>query len=297
MKKTKPSSNSKIKWKYVSRGFALNIENVTALTLASMSLGKENIAFTENDLKNFAKIQIDIISQMFEFRDTVLAKNNIDSSEIFEISDFKDYNQKYLYKYVNENSVKYYKKGLFQVGSVGYFQNMENENARDELEGLSFVSAKTGTRVANAAFTMGSNYYIFCATRQNNDLLSNYHIKNFGNVLMKIEIEPFAKKIAKRLGAVSYRIMNVNYSNAKTMKIHLPVELTPESISHFGSDGMQVFMRQLIKDCTLPCLLTKPTYFIDEIETRILFELPYNVHESLPRRFEHKGLLKYIDFI
>lgn len=297
MKNKKTRNANKIKWKYSLRGYALNIQNVTALILGSLSLSKENILSGEKELKEFAKIYIDYTGDIFNFRDTTRAKNLIDSSKVFNIDDFEIQNQKYLYKYVSESSAKYYKRGLFQVGSVGYFQDMENEKARDELEGLAFISAETGNREVNAAISMGSNYYIFCGTYQDSDRQNKYHIENFGRVLMKIEVEPFAKKIAKRLGAISYKIMKVNYSNAKTIKIHLPIQLTPDSISDFGSMEMQIFMRQIIEECTLPCLLTKPSYFSDEIETRILFNLPYNVNASLPRRFEHKGLLKYIDFI
>src|SRR5690606_23965548 len=163
----------------------------------------------------------------------------------------------------SELSAKYYSKGLFQVGSIGYFQKMENEKARDELEGLAFIATRMGNRIANLAITMGSNYYVFCGTDQDNDSLSDYHLKNFGSVLLKINLVPFIEKVAKRLGAKSYKVMKVKYSNAKMIKTELPIQMTPESFSNLSSNDMQSYLAHLIRDCTAPCLFTKPGWFKD----------------------------------
>lgn len=276
---------------------SLRVGTVTPLTLAMMSLSKENVELTDDQMKSFARNGIDYLARIAGFEDRVAAKNMIDSSSAFVVNDYVEVKQKYLYKYISENSADHYRQGRFQVGSIGYFQKMENEKARDELEGLVFIATQMGSRIANLAITMGSNYYVFCGTDQDTDSFSDYHCNNFGSVLMKIDLEPFADKIAKRLGARSYTIMKVNYANAKMLKTQLPFEITPESFSNLGSKDMQSFLKHLIADCTIPCLFTKPGWFRDEMETRLVFEMPFDVSQASPRRFEHKGLLKHIEFI
>jgi hypothetical protein len=237
--------NEAIKWEYGRGGYSLKVGTVTPLTLAMMSLSKENAQFTDDQMKSFARSGIDYLAAISGFKDRVAAKNVIDSSNAFVLNDYVEVKQKYLYKYISENSSGYYRQGRFQIGSIGYFQKMENEKARDELEGLVFIATQMGSRIANLAITMGSNYYVFCGTDQDTDSFSDYHCNNFGSVLMKIDLEPFADKIAKRLGARSYKVMKVNYANAKMLKTQLPFEITPESFSNLGSKDMQSFFETL----------------------------------------------------
>lgn len=286
-----------VKWEHGIGGFSLKVGKVTPLTLASMSLSKENVTYTEEQQKQFAKLIVDYLADSSGFQERIAAKNIIDQSPVFSINDFVDVQEKYLYKYVSEKSSEYYKKGRFQVGTVKYFQKMENDKARDELEGLAFIDTQLGNRIAYTAITTGLNYYIFCGTDQVTDSCSDYHIENFGSVLMKIELVPFVQKITKRLGALSYKIMKVKYGNAKLIRTELPFQMQPESFSNLGSADMQLYLRHLIADCTMPSLFTKPGWFTDETETRIVFEMPYDVNPVLPKQFEHIGLLKHIEFL
>lgn len=286
-----------IKWQHSIKGYALKVGEITPITLASLSLSKENAEFTEDQQKQFAKLTVDHLAGTFEFRDRIAAKNLIDSAPGFLIDDFVEAKPEYLYKYASVKSSEYFKKGRFQVGTAQYFQTMENDKARDELEGLAFVHTKLGNRIADAAVTMGSNYYIFCGTYQTNDRPNNYHLANFGSALMKIELSPFAQKMAKRLGAVSYTIMKIRYANAKLVRTELPFQMQPELFSDLSSKEMQLYLQHLIGRCTLPALFTKPGWFRDEMETRIVFEMPYDVNPIVPKQFEHKGLLKHIKFL
>tara|TARA_R110000850_G_scaffold26358_2_gene75576 strand:+ start:696 stop:1526 length:831 start_codon:yes stop_codon:yes gene_type:complete len=272
------------------------MERVTPLTIAAMTLSKENAELTDNQAKHFSKSVLDYLAGTMSIADKVVAKNVIDKSPPFELHEYVEIKQRYLYKYVSEASAEYYRKGMFQVGSIGYFKKMENEKARDELEGLSFIATKMGNRIANIAVTMGFNYYMFCGTDQNNDNLTDYHSRNFGPVLLKIDLLPFAEEVAKRLGAKSFRVMKVKYANAKLIKSKLPFQITPEQFSNLGCPNMQSYLQHLVSDCTTPSLFTKPSWFNEEIETRIVFEMPYDVNQDLPKRFEHNGLLKYIQF-
>lgn len=286
-----------IKWEHGPGGYSLKAGGVTPLTLAMMSLAKEDVEFTDDQMRSFGKSVVDYLVSIAGFADRVAAKNVIDTSPAFELHDYVEITQQYLYKYVSESSAAYYRKGLFQVGSIGYFRKMENEKARDELEGLAFIATRMINRIANLAITMGSNYYVFCGTDQDSDSLSNYHLKNFGSVLLKIDLVPFAEKVAKRLGAKSYKVMKVKYANAKMIKTDLPIQITPESFSDLSSLDMQSYFGHLIRDCATPCLFTKPGWFKEETETRIVFEMSYDVNQSMPKRFEHTGLSKHIEFI
>jgi len=288
---------NKVRWLTTEKGISLKWNKTNPLTLASFSLGKENVDFSEVDLKNYSKITIDFLSSIFNFENKIKPLNVIDESPVFNLRDFEILNPEYLYKYVSKNSASYYQKGIFQVGSTGYFRTMENLKARDELEGLAFVSCLTNNRVANSIIYLGFNHYIFCCTDQNNNELSEYHISNFGSVLLKIKTEPFLRKMAKRLGATSYKIIRVKYANAKLIQSQTSVDLTPELSSNFSSNQMQTLFMNMISECTTPCLALKPKWFSPENEIRIIFELPYNVNENIPRRFENKSLVKYIDFI
>lgn len=287
----------KISWHPGKGGYSLNLGSITPLTLASLSLSKEDVSFTEEQQKHFAKTTVDHLAAIFGFQDRIAAKNVIDKSPAFFIDDFDECKPKFLYKYISEKSSEYYKKGSFQVGTTKYFQKMENEKAKDELEGLAFIDTKIGNRIANAAVTMGSNYYIFCGTDQADDKLNDYHTENFGPVLMKIELVPFVEKIARRLGALSFTIIKVKYANAKLIGTELPIQLGPELFSNFSSDEMQLYLHHLIDHCTIPCLFTKPGWFAGEAEIRIAFKMPYDVSPVSPKQFEHKRLLKHIEFL
>jgi hypothetical protein len=286
-----------IKWLHNKTGYALKVGSITPIILASLSLSKEDAVFTEEQQKQFAKSTVDYLAGAFGFRDRISAKNGIDNSPGFLIDDFVEAKPQYLYKYVSKKSSEYYKKGRFQVGTIKYFQTMENDKARDELEGLAFIDTKLGNRIANAAVTMGSNYYVFCGTNQADDTLDDYHVENFGSVLMKIELAPFAQKMAKRLGALSFTIMKVKYANAKLIRTQMPFQMQPELFSNLRSKEMQLYLQHLISQCTLPSLFTKPGWFSHEAETRIVFKMAYDVNPVLPKQFEHKGLIKHIQFL
>jgi len=288
---------SPIKWEFGPDGYSLKVDKVAPLTLRMMTLTKENSQLSDDQMRSFAKAGVDYVAAMKGFTNRVAALNVIDESPAFHVHDYVEITPRYLYKYVSEFSAALYKKGSFQVGSVGYFQKMENEKGRDELEGLAFIATRMGNRIASLVITMGSNYYVFCGTDQENDSLNGYHLRNFGSVLLKIELMPFVEKVAKRLGAKSFKVMKVKYANAKMVKSEMPIQMTPESFSNFSNIEMQSYLGHLIRDCTTPCLFTKPGWFKDEIEIRIVFEMPYNVSQSKPKQFEHNGLLKHIQFI
>ncbi|MEX1238414.1 MAG: hypothetical protein WEB30_01805 [Cyclobacteriaceae bacterium] len=127
--------------------------------------------------------------------------------------------------------------------------------------------------------------------------MNDYHVESFSPVLIKIQLAPFAQKIAKRLGALSFTIMKVKYANAKLIRTELPFQVQPELFSNLSSKEMQSYLQHLIGQCTIPCLFTKPGWFADEAEIRIVFKMPYDVNPVSPKQFEHKGLLKHIQFL
>ena len=190
-------------------GVILKLGKAHALKLIMMSLAKKGTEFNNEELKKFSKNVFNNISSEFIIKNKSLIESTIDQSEPVELDDFKELQPEYIYKYISLKSLSYITRGIFQVGSTGYFQKMQNEKARDILERIVFISTKTETGIINSSIEMGFNHFIFCATTQDNNELSQYHVDSFGPILLKIKAKPFLEKIAKRIGATSYSIQRV----------------------------------------------------------------------------------------
>lgn len=278
-------------------GFEVKYNKLHLLTLIHLSLTKEDEMMEDLLLKEYAKAMYEFLSSIFNFNHRIANKNILDMAPHFTKEDFPEFNQKYLYKYVNDSTVEYYKKGSFQIGNTGYYQIMENEKARDEFEGVSFIVARTGKRMVPLTISMGNNYNVFCLTNQDSDSLNPYHVENFGSKLLKIEIGPFAKLMADCIGAKSYKIVNVRYANAKLLMTKVPFIITPQNLSNLRSNEVERLLQHVIDELTIPTLSIKNGWFKPERETRILFEMPNNVDSTKPLRFENSELLNYITFL
>lgn len=223
-------------------------------------------------------------------------KIDSNNTTIFRKKDYCDFNGRYLFKYINHDSLKYINEGKFQLGSILYYREMENLKARDELEGINYFSIRLVDREFGSLLTGGLNYYVFCATNQNDGFVSDYHTDCFGKILLKIDAIPFVNKISEIIGSNSYKIHNVNYSDAKIYKASYPIATSPEEMSNLTGRYATKLFDYLKDEIILPCLFTKSFWFKPENEIRVAFEIPYNA-SSIPFRFECKDLLNYIEII
>lgn len=287
------AASKAIKWDFkANEGYHLSGGQLP-ITLLHTAMHQEGVEFNDDQLKDFAKAILTYSLQVNSSGEALIKRlNMIDSAPVFSAKDFTPFVDRYIYKYVDDSAIDFYREGKFQLGNILYYQEIENEKARDELEGLAFINTKMINRVVNSTVTAGYNYYIFCATESP----SQYHVDNFGANLMRFEVLPFATKIAKRVKAESFKIMKVNYANAKIYASRLDLDTTPERMSKLGGADSNLYINHLIAECADPCLFIKPGWFKDENEIRIVFEMPYNVNPIVPRRFENPSLLKHIEF-
>lgn len=278
-------------------GCHLKSNYITHLTLSDLALMKEGKVVSDSVLRQMSKITIDNLSDIFQFKNIKRLNEIIDNEIPFQLTDYKQFNNKYIYKYLSKDSLRYIEKGLFQLGSLDYYKKMENISARDELEGLSFIYTELNNRSIYSCISAGRNFRIFCCTEQSNDLPSNYHRNTFGNILLKIEAEPFIKIISEKIGAYAIHSYKVNYSNSKLLRSKLDINIEPTQISNFNSVEMQKYFHYLINQCNIPSIFTKSRYFSNENELRIAFEIPFDADINIPYRFESKDLLEYIEII
>jgi hypothetical protein len=68
------------------------------------------------------------------------------------------------YKFLPERSLDHYNDGSFQFGSIQYYRNIEHQNSKDSMEGLSNLAIKTPRHLFGMSLVSGYNFGIFCGT-------------------------------------------------------------------------------------------------------------------------------------
>ena len=142
-------------------GCHLKSNYITHLTLSDLALMKEGKVVSDSILRQMSKITIDNLSDIFQFKNIKRLNEIIDNEIPFQLTDYKQFNNKYIYKYLSKDSLRYIEKGLFQLGSLDYYKKMENISARDELEGLSFIYTELNNRSIYSCISAGKNFRIF----------------------------------------------------------------------------------------------------------------------------------------
>jgi len=215
-----------------------------------------------------------IPSHTSEFRETMIMSNK----------QFDGPFVKYVKKDVYE---KYIKKGNFQLGTIQYYQKVENPKIRDEYEGFSNLLIPVNQY--NLCYTTfsGFEYLIFCGTLTSNSVA---HKDQFGEVQITIpNINSFANAIQKSIGAKSYVIGRVSYDNLKLFKAN--------SIMADNLDIDNLFTHELLdyvdKFTLAPSLFVKPEAFNHEQEVRIVFEM--NKVQKGPKIINNLGLKSFMD--
>jgi len=222
---------------------------------------------------------------------------NVRNLPIHEIEIFKqvtpnlsnDYTP--FYKYVsNEVYDNYIKRGIFQLGTIEQYRNIENCLQRDVFEGHSFLNLKINNQIVSVICNSGFNYYIFCGTKSIN---SDSHKEKFGEkVLYFPTVKNFAEIVCRQINAKNYYIQNVEYS---TLKLYINKDNINDTKIETNSILSSRFFDIIQKHLIYPSLFVKPELFSDENEVRIIFEMKKDVNK--PSRFENKLLLNQIEVI
>jgi hypothetical protein len=263
------------------------IHNNKSLIVQLLSVTKENVHFDEKDLKNMIRIT----SNYFDS----ITNNKITDTELFgklQVEEYDlDINGLSFYKFISkETYANFLKKGKFQLGSLKRYREIENPNSRDEKEGFSNLLIKSGNRSIFTSVIAGFNHYIFCGTDSIDESL--LMSKKFGDICIKIKnVRSFAEKIKKSIGAKSWTIKKVIYSDFKSYSANQ--EIT--DLKGVSPDLSEEFFNYLIRFSFLPSIFCKPTRFSTENELRLTFEMDKNVQKKM--NFDNLGLLDQIEII
>ena len=189
------------------------------------------------------------------------------------------------YKFIRKDVFdNFYKKGKFQLGSLQLYREIENGNSRDEKEGFSNLLIRSNNRHIFTSVISGFNHYIFCGTDTINE--TTVLSEKFGNVCIKIKsIKSFAEKIKKSIGAKSWQIKNVTYTDFKAYSIVQEIK-NLDGITDMNEE----FFKYSIDFSLLPSIYSKPLRFSNESELRLTFDMGRNVKKKL--HFDNLGLLE-----
>ena len=268
------------------KGFKLIEGGISIMSLAEAHVKKGKklpnpLSFAINVLQLIRSLDPDNNTQ-----DKVTLENN---PRIFSIQDFKEIDDEYLFKYISEDSWRFYLKNSIRLGTISDYQTIENEQARDVFEGYTVINTQTKERDVYSTVIGGFNHYIFCTTDNGGKITPIPDMEDkFGKVLLRVSWKPLVEKICKLIGARSYKAHQVVYSNAKLFNAG-SLNVTIEEKVMFNP----ILFTSLVNSSFLPCLFIKPTEFNPEHETRITFEMANDVKE--PENIIVPDLNNYIE--
>jgi hypothetical protein len=204
------------------------------------------------------------------------------------------------YKFLPERLLKYYLDGSFQFGSIRYYRDIEQQNSKDSMEGLSNIAIKTRKHLFGMSLASGYNFGIFCGT--SNLSKRSEMSERFGPRIIKIaNLTNFAKEVRSLLGAKRYYFNNVIYNDLKMFRIKTMNSISlsrTEPPGNFDPDLVDDVVFDLLYDNSfLPSLFMKPTRFSIEDELRLVFEMPKDIPPPHVIRKMDKAPLKHIEII
>ncbi|OJW66540.1 MAG: hypothetical protein BGO57_09565 [Sphingomonadales bacterium 63-6] len=236
------------------------------------------------------------------YLDNIAAAQNPNATEvlpvaaqgpIFRQTSFKPYTNRFAFKFVSEDTYdQYLSNGNFRVSSLECFRQWEHQGdpAGDRMEGYSHCGYCFGEGQELCIATIsGFNCHILSLTR---DLKNQNTMRGtFGDVVLRVELKPFAESLADALGAKAYEIRSVKYSDLKLFR----GELTPPEINGFPPDLTAEFASAVRDKGRLPSIFIKPKRFKDEREIRLVFQMDDDVAEFTSLNLPH--LLRYVERI
>jgi hypothetical protein len=222
------------------------------------------------------------------------------ASRLISAEEFPNFDEVEFYKFVPANLLEFYRAGSFQFGSINFYRNIENQNSKDAMEGLSNIVVQSPKHVWAMSLAGGYNFGIFCGTSslEKRDEMS----KRFGPHIIKIgNLRAFAEEVKALLGAKRVYFNHVRYNDLKMFrtktlkKIKLSQDEPP---GNFDPDLVtDAIFDLLYKNSFLPSLFMKPSRFSTENELRLVFEMPTDVPPPHVLRLVDPNLLRHIEFI
>jgi hypothetical protein len=221
-------------------------------------------------------------------------------SELMTADHFPNPNEIEFYKFLPERSLRYYRDGTFQFGSIQYYRDVEHQNSRDSMEGLSNIAIKTPKHLFGMSLASGYNFGIFCGT---SNLSKRQEMSTrFGPHIIKIaNLRHFAEEAQSILGAKRFYFNRVIYNDLKMFRVKTLKQIRLSRTEPRGNFDPQLIDNAifdlLYDNSFLASLFMKPTRFSIEEELRLVFEMPKDVSPPYVLRKTDKGLLRHIEVI
>lgn len=244
--------------------------NNKKLILASYSVMKENVFLSSVDrinfllamLKNLPEVEIDSIS-MNHFIPIRTDGNSTSNKLVF---------RKFISRDTYENYVNH---GDFQLGSLKKYREIERKESRDKLEGYTHIILNTESRQISVLAISAFDQYILCGT--DSDENTEYMSNHFGEVMIEVKnIDSFANKIKALIGAKSWAINKVQYTNLKQ------ITLENQVLDWDFSDCFHPsFLERIYEPSFFPSVFSKLRSFSKENEVRLAFEMEGEVDWDL----------------
>jgi hypothetical protein len=276
------------------RGFRFFKDEVSVLLHVAVRF-KQTAIVTNFDLFNLFKVMNKYLQGVGAYE-----AERQGTSKLMDADNFPDLEEVEFYKFLPERSLEYYLAGSFQFGSIQYYRNIEHQNSKDAMEGLSNLAIKTRIHLFGMSLASGHNFGLFCGTSNLNRRQEMF--ERFGPRIIKIaSLRQFAEEVQSLLGAKRFYFNRVTYNDLKIFWVNT---LKTIRLSRFDPPGD--FDPTLINDAIfdllydssfLPSLFMKPTRFSIEDELRLVFELPADVPPPHVIIKADKTLLKYIEII
>jgi hypothetical protein len=268
--------------------------NDVSILLHVLGQSKPGMTFSERELQSFFQDTHKYLQDVGAYEPGMLHCSPVASARSLAPTADTEF-----FKFVDDRTLNdFILKGHFQFGSIQYYRDIENQNAKDGREGLASLVITTPEVQIVAALVSGYNFGIFCGTAglENKELMS----AKFGRNIIRIKsARRFADSVAQIIGAKRYHFNRVAYDDLKLFKTKtlnrfnfarnkLSTDFEPAAID----DKLFKF---LCDRSFLPSLFMKPRRFQDESEIRIAFELSKDIPGCV--RITDQGLLQHLGII
>jgi hypothetical protein len=260
--------------------------NDVSILVQILGQSKPGLSFSAAELQSFFQRTHKYLQDVGAYEPEMLHFGPVANAD-----DFAPIADTEFFKFVNDRTLnEFILKGHFQFGSIQYYRDTENQNAKDGREGLASLIVTTPKVQIFAALVSGYNFGIFCGTAQleKKELMS----AKFGRHIMRIKsVRRFADSVAQIIGAKRYHFNRVAYNDLKLFKT--------KTLNRFNVAKNDTIDDKLFKflcdKSFFASLFMKPLRFADEAELRIAFELSKDVPGCV--RISDDSLLKHLEVI
>ena len=189
------------------------------------------------------------------------------------------------YKFTTDDALPYWLDGNIRLNPLAFYQEIENEKARDVREGLAFTYLRSTNRSAFMGLMAGFNAFAICASADARKTERMERHRRFGARLIRINrANEFARKVADLIGARRYVVRDVTYSDAKAVKAQSDL---PDILVKLNGTGdlqsatleylAEHHIDELIQIAEAASAFTKPNTYWVERERRFLFIMDKDV--------------------